>query len=145
MSNIKKDYVELYNLLLENKNKKVATILPELVAFMTAKNNQKTFLKDEDGNVTHVYCYYHKEWEDITVAEYGAKSSNKATGLNTLCKEGASQWNKQQRVKKQRLEELTNKILAGEASVEEGQVLKVEIEAEAKQIVPRADGHIAEI
>lgn len=115
---IKKDYVELVNFLETNKNKKVETIL-EMVREMCSQKVETTFKKDEDGNVTHVYCYYHKVWEDVTQVEYGKKASNKATGLNTMCKVGLNQWSKQQRVAQKEKNELLEKMAKGEVSQEE--------------------------
>ena len=115
---IKKDYVELVNFLETNKNKKVETIL-DLVREMCSQKVETTFKKDENGNVTHVYCYYHKVWEDVSQVEYGKKASNKATGLNTMCKVGLNQWSKQQRVAQKEKNELLEKMAKGEVSQEE--------------------------
>lgn len=115
---IKKDYVELVNFLETNKNKKVETIL-DLVREMCSQKVETTFRKDDEGNVTHVYCYYHKVWEDVSQVEYGKKASNKATGLNTMCKVGLNQWSKQQRVAQKEKNELLEKMAKGEVSQEE--------------------------
>lgn len=115
---IKKDYVELVNFLETNKNKKVETIL-DLVREMCSQKVETTFKKDENGNVTHVYCYYHKVWEDVSQVEYGKKASNKATGLNTMCKIGLNQWSKQQRVAQKEKNELLEKMAKGEVTQEE--------------------------
>ena len=42
MENIKKQFVEVYELLEANSNKKVSTILPELVELMSRKTNGGT-------------------------------------------------------------------------------------------------------
>lgn len=115
---IKKDYVELVNFLETNKNKKVETIL-DLVREMCSQKVETTFKKDENGNVTHVFCYYHKVWEDVSQVEYGKKASNKATGLNTMCKVGLNQWSKQQRVAQKEKNELLEKMAKGEVTQEE--------------------------
>lgn len=115
---IKKDYVELVNFLETNKNKKVETIL-DMVREMCSQKVETTFKKDEDGNVTHVFCYYHKIWEDVSQVEYGKKASNKATGLNTMCKVGLNQWSKQQRVAQKEKNELLDKMAKGEVTQEE--------------------------
>lgn len=115
---IKKDYVELVNFLETNKNKKVETIL-DLVREMCSQKVETTFKKDDEGNVTHVYCYYHKVWEDVSQVEYGKKASNKATGLNTMCKVGLNQWSKQQRVAQKEKNELLEKMAKGEVTQEE--------------------------
>ena len=144
MTIVKKQFEELYILLADNKNKKVATILPQLIELMQKKNNASgqanTFLKDDEGNVTHIFCYYHKKWEDVTVAEYGSKKGT-ATGLNTMCKEGVSNWTKQQRVKKQSEAGLLTKIISGELMPDELPAEQARLSDEAKVIKPRADEH----
>ena len=118
MASIKKDYLELVSFLETNKNKKVETIL-EQIREMCSSKNETTFRKDEDGNITHVFCYYHKVWEDVAVVEYGKKASNKATGLNTMCKVGLNAWSKQQRVAQKEKNELLTKMAKGEVTQEE--------------------------
>ena len=118
MSTIKKDYLELVSFLETNKNKKVETILAA-VREMCSSKNETTFRKDEEGNITHIFCYYHKVWEDVAVVEYGKKASNKATGLNTMCKVGLNAWSKQQRVAQKEKNELLTKMAKGEVTQEE--------------------------
>jgi hypothetical protein len=125
MSDIKKAYKEVIELLEANKNKKVSTIMPQLLELVTAKVNTKTFKKDDDGNVTDVFCYYHKEWEELTVVEYGAKKSS-TTGLNTMCKEGVRQWSKQQRDAKKAKDLLLLGVSCGDIASED---LAAELEA----------------
>lgn len=141
---IKKQYEEIYAFLEANKNKKVSTIFDDVVALMQSKSGGsdigKTFLKDAEGNVTHVYCYYHKKWEDVTIAEYGIKA-NTATGLNTMCKEGVSSWSKQQRTYKKRNEELLQLVSKNELSVEDLSAQMELAEADRKAIEVRGDEH----
>lgn len=118
MSTIKKDYQELVTFLETNKNKKVETIL-EQIREMCSSKNETTFRKDDEGNVTHVFCYYHKVWEDVSQIEYGKKASNKSTGLNTMCKVGLNAWSKQQRVAQKEKNELLTKMAKGEVTQEE--------------------------
>ena len=110
---IKKDYQLIVEFLEANQNKKVATILEQLRE-MCSQSNTVTFKKDADGNVTEVFCYYHKRWELVSEHEYGKKASNKATGLNTMCKVGYNQWTKQQSVAKKAKEQLLSRVAAGE-------------------------------
>ena len=144
MSNIKKQYQEIFEFLSTNSGKKVSTVLPELTEMMFRKSSGgidgKTFIRDEEGNVTHIYCYYHKLWEDVTVAEYGKKYSS-AIGLNTMCKEGVSAWTKQQRVKKASEVKLLTKVGSGEIMPEEIADYQAKIQEVSQEIVPRADGH----
>ena len=138
MSDVKKVFVELFNLLNDNKNKKVSTILAEATVLMSKQTNAvaETTRYDEDGNLTHVFCYYHKEWEDIKECEYGLKKNTKS-GLNTMCKLGVSSWTKQQRAKKKAESELLTKLSAGEITVEDLPTLQAEILEASKLIVPR--------
>lgn len=110
---IKKDFQALVDFLETNQNKKVATILEQLRE-MCSQQNTVTFKKDADGNVTEVFCYYHKRWELVSEHEYGKKASNKATGLNTMCKVGYNQWTKQQTAAKKAKEQLLARVAAGE-------------------------------
>lgn len=137
MDNVKKQFVELYELLEANKNKKVNTIMPELVALMSKKTTGVTnaVQRDDEGNVTHIFCYYHKEWEAIDEVEYG-KKTNSATGLNTMCKVGTSKWTKQQRVKKQANAELLTKVAKGELKPEDIAGEQARIDEESKIIIP---------
>lgn len=115
---IKKDYQQLVEFLTNNKNKKVETIL-EQVREMCSQKVELTFRKDDEGNVTQVFCYYHKVWEDVSVVEYGKKASNKSTGLNTMCKVGLNAWSKQQRVAQKEKNDLLEKMAKGEVTQEE--------------------------
>jgi len=142
-TSVKKQYEELYTLLEANSNKKVSTIMPQLIELMSRKNNSSgqanTFLKDDEGNVIAIYCYYHKKWELLSECEYGAKK-NTATGFNTMCKEGVSKWTKQQRVKKQAGAELLTKVASGELKPEDIAEAQVVIAEEARVIIDREDG-----
>ena len=84
--------------------------------------------------MTRVFCYYHKCWEDIATYTYGPKKST-ASGLNTMCKEGVSNWTKQQRVAKQERSELLTKLGSGEVSIEGLPTVEAEIEAKRTSIV----------
>lgn len=143
--NVKKAYVEIARILNENSNKKVSSILPELMELMTSKGSGgsdigKTFLKDENGEVFAIYCYYHKKWELISECEYGQKKGT-ATNLNTMCKEGVSNWTKQQRIAKKAKEQLLAQLASGELSVEDLPNAQAEIEDNRDVIIPREDGH----
>lgn len=137
---VKKVFAEVFALLSaeENQNKKVKTILSEVSVLMSKSTNAvaETTRYDEDGKLTHVFCYYHKEWEDVSECEYGAKKNTKS-GLNTMCKLGVSAWTKQQRAKKKAESELLTKLAKKEIEVEDLETLQAEILAASKVIVPR--------
>ena len=133
---IKKVYEEVVAFLQANENKKVATLMPELLELMASKVTQKTFVTDDNGNVTHIFCYYHKKWEPIEL--FGNKKHS-TTGYNTMCKVGVNQWTKQQRDARKAKEELLQSIATGELSPDELQHKLEQIEAEKHAIVPRED------
>lgn len=133
---IKKQFEELVALLEANKGKKVSTILPEILEMTKAKQQAKNFEVDEEGNVTRVFCYYHKVWEDVSEREYGAKKSS-ASGLNSMCKVGYNQWSKQQRDFKKAKDSLLQQVADGEIEASELNVMLENLEAERVAIVPR--------
>lgn len=135
-THIKKDFVELVAFLETNKNKKVETILEQLKELCSSKNVMaSTLRRDEEGNVTHVYCYYHKEWEDVSVIPYGNKY-NTASGLNTMCKQGVNQWTKQQRVYKSTIAQIGSDLMEGKITTEQALELRTRAEAAKDLIVP---------
>ena len=146
MAKIKKAYAEIIEFLTENADKKVSTILDDVIGMASAKagggasGGATTVRRDEDGNVVAVFCYYHKQWEDISVAEYGAKASS-ATGLNNMCKEGVSQYTKQQRAAKKANEELLQRVADGEVKVGEIATEQAALDEARYAIVAREDGH----
>lgn len=140
MSNVKVAYKDIIALLEANKNKKVSTIMPQLLELVTSSVRAKTFVKDDNDNVTHIFCYYHKKWESLTIATYGKKASS-STGFNTMCKEGVSQWSKQQRHSKLALSTLLDSLANGNTSIDDLPTLKDAIEEARTLITPREDGH----
>lgn len=142
MTAIKKQFIEIAEILEANSNKKVSTILPQLLELMTKANsggnNGSTVLRAEDGSVIAIYCYYHKCWERVSHAEYGIKK-NTASGLNTMCKQGLSSWTKQQRAKKAAESQLLKDVVDGLITTEQLPQAQLEIEEAAKTIVARDD------
>lgn len=138
MTNIKKVYTEVFELLKTNENKKVSTLLPQLLELMESKQQSKCFITDNENNTTYVFCYYHKKWESIE--HYGTKKHSKS-GFNRMCKEGVNQWTKQQRLSKLGHESLVDDMIAGTLSVDDAQEEKETLELMRKEIKPRLDGH----
>lgn len=134
---VKKAYVELVEFLKENQNKKISTIMPEILELVTSKTNSTTFRKDESGQVTHIFCYYHKKWEPVEL--FGNKKHS-TTGYNSMCKEGVNQWSKQQREAKKAEASLLDRVASGELSVDDIQSERDKIEESKNVIVPREDG-----
>lgn len=135
-TSIKKDYQEIVAFLQANEGKKVASILPTIIEMVSSKAMASTVKYDEQGNVAEVFCYYHKEWEKVSEVEYGKKAGTK-TGLNTMCKQGVSQWTKQQREAKTKQSQLLLDVANGVVDSSELPAKLAEIEAERVAIVPR--------
>ena len=125
---IKKSYIEIIEFLHANENKKVSSILAEVLLMTESKKASKTFIEDSDGNVIAIFCYYHKQWELLKDTPYGSKA-NSSTGFNTMCKVGTSMWTKKQRDAKKSKSELIDKVSIGEVLPEELKNLMADIEA----------------
>lgn len=148
---IKKAFQDVVALLEENPNKKVKDILPEILTMCSAKSGGgaggATVRKDKDGNVTHIFCYYHKMWEPVNKdgsgddkhCAYGAKATS-ATGLSSMCKEGTSAWTKQQAASKKASPKLLADVAAGDVKPDQLTKLMAKIEKARTAVVPRKDG-----
>jgi hypothetical protein len=123
---IKKQFVDLVKLLEDNKGKKVSTIMPDILDLVSSQKRDKTVLKDDEGNLIAIFCYYHKQWELLCDVEYGVKAS-RPSGYNTMCKIGVSKWTKQQSVAKKANERVLN-------DVSEGKILPSDIKVQMKTI-----------
>ncbi len=138
---IKKGFVEVYNILVKNENKKVSEILDDLLVIMTSLQRDKNHFEDDFG--LHMFCYYHKEWELVSQVEYGSKV-NTATGLNSMCKVGTNQWTKQQREFKKDRSNLLDLVANGELAIEEINNKIAELEIVKDAIIPLFEHHFDE-
>ena len=140
---IKKAYQEIVAFLEENRNSKVSTILDGVIELASAKvgggRATENVLRDAENNVIAVFCYYHKRYEPVADVEYGKKATS-STGLNSMCKEGTSNWTKQQRVAKKAGEELLDQVMNGELAAEDLEAARGEISKAKDVIVAREDG-----
>ena len=141
----KKAFVPIVELLEANKNKQVSAILPQIMELTAAKaggggRSSSNVRLDDKGEVTHVFCYYHKMWEAVAACEYGAKASS-PTKLNNMCKEGVAAWTKQQRTAKTAKDELLGLVGKGEVEPKDIQALMDKIEKARAKVIPREDGH----
>lgn len=138
---IKKAYSDIVSFLEENKDKKVATILPIIIELASAKTSRaegSTFVKDAQGNVVAILDYYFKRWMPLVgdkAVDFGAKQKT-STGYNTMCKEGVSQWTKQQREAKNASAELLKRVASGEVTPANIPAEQEAIELARKAIVP---------
>jgi len=135
MTNVKKVYAELVELLETNKDKKVSSILQEVYTLAESKQSSKNFVVNDKNVVTQVFCYYHKTWETISDVDYGTKKHS-ASGYNSMCKIGVNQWSKQQRNAKKEEADLLNKLSSGQVSPDKIQEIREEIEKNRKVIIP---------
>jgi len=135
---IKKAFLPINAVLLANEDKKVKTIMDELVELMSAKGaggGATAIHRNEAGDVVGIMDYYFKVWLPVDYVEFGAKA-NSASGLNTMCKLGVSLWTKQQRDFKKGKEELLDRVASGD-------VLPTEIQ-EHLDALEEARGYTAE-
>lgn len=142
---IKKAFVDLIKFLEDNSASKVKTIMPTVIELCSAKSGggkggAQTFLKNAAGEVTHIFCYYHKMWEEVQPDMFGTKSTS-PTGLSNMCKEGTSHWTKQFREAKKESEALLDKVSTGEIDPTDIKGLKADIEANRAVVIPREDGN----
>lgn len=131
---IKKNFVELVELLQNNKDKKVSSILDEVLELVTSKKRETTVRYNDDGIPKEIFCWYHKEWEPVDW--YGTKKSSH-TGYNTMCKVGVNQWTTQQAEAKKAKAKVLEDVAEGEIKPEEIQTELEKIEAQRQEILPR--------
>jgi hypothetical protein len=144
MATIKKAFQPIISFLEANRDSKVKTILDGVIELASAKTggggrSSENVLRDAEGNVVAVFCYYHKKYEPVADVEYGKKATS-STGLNSMCKEGTSNWTKQQRAAKKAGEELLSQVSAGEIAIEDIEAMRTQIKEDTAAITPRADG-----
>jgi hypothetical protein len=135
---IKKAFQEVHNFLVANEDKKVKTVMDQLVDMMSTKAGggaATAVHRDDAGNVVAILDYYYKKWLPVEFVEFGAKK-NSATGLNTMCKWGVSNWTKQQREFKKGKEDLLALVASGEVQPTEIQERLDELENDKNRIEP---------
>lgn len=140
---IKKAFIPLVELLEANKGKQVSSIMDKILELTSAKAGgggraSNTVHKNDAGEVTHVFCYYHKKWEELAKVEYGKKASS-PTGYSNMCKEGTAAWTKQQRDAKKGKDDLLASVAAGETKASDIKDRMAEIETERGKVIPRED------
>ena len=141
----KKAFIPLVELLEANKNKQVSAIMSEILELASAKAGgggraASTVHKNDKGEVTHIFCYYHKKWEATASAEYGKKASS-PTGFSNMCKEGTAAWTKQQRDAKKGKDDLLEKVGTGDVKPGDIKPRMDALEKERAKVVPREDKH----
>lgn len=139
---IKKVFAPVYALLVQaaEEGKKVKSILADIEELMAAKTGggggaATTFVKNDAGEAVAIFDYYHKKWVDPRIVEFGSKAGT-ATGLNTMSKEGTSNWTKQERAYKKAKDSLLTRVIAGELNQEGLQAELAALEEARKVVVP---------
>lgn len=99
---------EVQKLLADNKaSAKLTSALQELLSPKTAASQNPPKV-DKDGNITHVYCRFHKQYEPVAnMVMSGGKSKG-------YCKASISLWNKMNSNIKKLNAQVTEAIEAGD-------------------------------
>jgi hypothetical protein len=140
-SNVKKPFADLVKFLEENKDKKISAVLPQVLEMVESKKIESTVRKDVNGKITHIFCYYHKEWEPI---EYFGNKSSSHTGYNTMCKIGVNEWTRRETKFKKDRDALLSQIVSGELKPEQLQSKLEELE-KAKLVIKTREESLKEL
>lgn len=137
---IKKQYKDIVAILEANKDKKVSSVLEQILAIASASTTraESTYLKDVNNQVVAIFDYYFKRWMPLVgnlAVDFG-KKENTQTGLNTMCKVGVSLWTKQQSQAKKDGQALLSRVANGEVKPEDITVEQAKIEDARKVIAP---------
>jgi hypothetical protein len=135
---IKKAFLPLVEFLTTNKDKRVKEILEQIQEMCSAKGaggTASTFHRDENGAVTHIQDYYFKKFFPLSHVDFGPKAGS-PSGYNSMCKEGVSNWTRQQREFKAAKEALLNAVAAGEVKPDQIAAKLEELEVARTKIVP---------
>lgn len=148
---IKKAFQDVVAFLEENKSKPVSKVIDEVISMCSAKSGGGTggskVRRDSNGVVTHILCYYHNKWEPVNPdgsgddkhVAYGVKATS-STGLSTMCKEGTSNWTKQQAASKKASTQLLQDVAAGKVDPSKLTKEMEKIEKARTTVVARKDG-----
>ena len=140
MSNIKQQYVSIIEFLQANQDKKVKTILPELIEQCGVQRTRNSDVTLYDGDMLiAVFCGYHKKWELVSEIEYGIKAGTK-TGLNSLCKEGNKHQAAQSRKYSEEAAKLADAMMNGELSIEDAKEEKKKLEEAKVAVIEHSSG-----
>lgn len=123
MATIKKAFAPIISVLsaamLADPEATIASIFDEVEGLAAAKTGAgggkaSTFHRNDDGVVVAVKCYYLNKWLHLGAegVEFGEKKSS-ASGLNSMCKFGTSQWTKQNNAAKKAKTDLLAEVAAG--------------------------------
>ena len=127
-----------------NSKVKVTEVLAKVLDLCAAKTGgstgTSTSVRNDEGVVVAIKCYYHQTWMDPRVVEFGAKATS-TTGLNNMCKEGVRKWTRQQTAAKKAELELLARVQSGDLAISDIAAEQERIAAERAAIIPREDGY----
>jgi len=98
---------------------------------------------DTDGNVTHVYCTYHKQWEPVAdeAGEMLFKTNDKVkNGFDRECTEATASWRAESKVFKATKDGAIQDLLDGNISNDEAKDIIAQAEEARSVHTPREDG-----
>jgi hypothetical protein len=137
---VKKVFQDVVDFLQSNADAVVSDLMPTIVDMCSNKRGgDANVLRNSAGEVVAIFCSYHKKWEMLDEVEFGLKTSS-VTGYNNMCKEGLSNWTKQQNAAKKASLSILEEVEAGTLAVEDIAKRREEIEAERSVTVAREDG-----
>jgi hypothetical protein len=90
---VKKSFEELYNILKANKDKKVSSVLEQLMPLLESKSVEQPYILNKDGELLAIKDSYFKVWILKSENEIG-KKIHSPTGYNSFCKTGINAWTK---------------------------------------------------
>ena len=138
---VKKAYQDVVAFLEDNSDKKVKTILDEVIEMVSAKGRAgagaRSFIKSDDGTVVAILDYYFKRWMPLVgeqAVDFGSKAGS-ASGFNTMCKAGVSNWTKQQRQATAAKAQMIDDLESGDLDRESIADCRAEIEEARTQVL----------
>jgi len=145
MANIKKAFQPIFTLLTlamqADPEATIASVYPELEDLASAKTGAgggkaSTFHRDDNGVVVAVKCYYLNKWLHLGApcVEFGEKKSS-ASGLNSMCKHGMSNWTKQNAAAKKAKDALLAQVAKEEVAGSDVPEMLVAIDNQRAQII----------
>ena len=129
---VKKGFESIVALLNANKNKKVETIMPQLLELVSAQKRKTNGLYYNNVLIGK-FCWYHKQYELFDEVEFGLKKHS-TDGYNQMCKLGVNQWTKAQRDAKAQEASLLALVISGELAASDLQAKLDEINAQKDAI-----------
>lgn len=133
MQTIKNEFKAIVAFLQANQDKKVSSILPDILELASKKRADVNFYKDASGKTIAMKCYYFKVWFKLDEVEWSTKA-NTASGYNQMCKAGLSAWTRQQREADKARANLLSEVTTGQLMPQDIPARELEIETKRTTI-----------